>query len=268
MVNLLLAAALLTASPDDFALPDADPAIFVVQDADTTVYLFGTFHALDGRSDWFNDQVRSAFNQSQELVLETVIPEAPAAPIRPARHFSGQTLSMAPTASFLATTRMAISAGRANGMNVTKGADMLLRRAAELSGKRVEGLETLESQLTMFSRMPAGPAQLPRAGEPVETGPDGDAMRHLSDAMTEMQAAWNHGEQTVFVRMLDQLRQSSPVTYKMLFKDRNARWADWIAARMDTPGAVFVAVGAGHFVGDDSVLVRLAEMGIESRRID
>ena len=52
------------------ALPDADPAIWVVKDPDTTIYLFGTFHALDGKSDWFNDEVKTAFDQSQEVVLE------------------------------------------------------------------------------------------------------------------------------------------------------------------------------------------------------
>jgi hypothetical protein len=52
-----------------------------------------------------------------------------------------------------------------------------------------------------------------------------------------------------------------------MFTDRNARWADWIAARLQTPGTVFVAVGAGHLAGKDSVLVRLAQKGIESQRV-
>ena len=59
------------------ALPDADPALWVVRDADTTIYLFGTFHLLDGRP-WFNDEVRAAFDASDELVLEARIPENPA----------------------------------------------------------------------------------------------------------------------------------------------------------------------------------------------
>src|SRR5688572_18506865 len=52
------------------ALPDADPAIWVVKDPDTTIYLFGTFQALDGKSDWFNDEVKTAFDQAAEVVLE------------------------------------------------------------------------------------------------------------------------------------------------------------------------------------------------------
>src|SRR5919112_586826 len=80
MVNLLVAAALAAASPSaapDPAAAPAEPAMFVVRDADTTVYIFGTFHALDGQTRWFSDNVRNAFEQSNELVLETVIPEQP-----------------------------------------------------------------------------------------------------------------------------------------------------------------------------------------------
>ena len=84
----------------------------------------------------------------------------------------------------------------------------------------------------------------------------------LSTAMSDMQSAWKRGDQSVFVRMLDQLDSSAPETYRMMFTERNARWADWIGARLQTPGTVFVAVGAGHLAGKDSLLVRLAQRGI------
>jgi uncharacterized protein YbaP (TraB family) len=93
-------------------------------------------------------------------------------------------------------------------------------------------------------------------------------MSGLSKAMTDMQSAWKRGDQSVFVRILGQLEQASPDTYRMMFTERNARWADWVAARMQTPGTVFVAVGAGHLAGKDSLLVRLAEHHIESARIN
>jgi uncharacterized protein YbaP (TraB family) len=265
MVNLLVAAALAAASPQPTAAraPDADPAMFVVHDRDTTVYIFGTFHALDGQAEWFNDQIKTAFDQSGELVLETLVPDGPVK-ISPTPRFAPGTLSVTPSASFLATTRMAINAGRSKGMNVGNGADMVLRRAAQLDGKQLEGLETLDSQLKMFQRMPPAPAApAPRAGAPVESGP----MEGLSKTMAELQAAWKRGDQSVFVRMLGQLEQNSPDTYRMMFTERNARWADWVAARMQTPGVVFVAVGAGHLAGKDSLLVRLAEKGMPSRRV-
>jgi uncharacterized protein YbaP (TraB family) len=263
MVNLLVAAALAAASPavTPAAPPaDADPAMFVVGDADTKVYIFGTFHALDGQSNWFKDKVQNAFEQSNELVLETLVPEGPA----PLSAHPLPTSSVAPSASFLATTRMAINAGRTQGMQVDNGADMVLRRAAEQEGKNVQGLETLESQLAMFTRMPATEGTpAPQAGSPVNPNP----MQDLSKAMIDMQSAWKRGDQSVFVRVLGQLEQSSPQTYRMLFTERNARWADWIAARLQTPGTVFVAVGAGHLAGKDSLLVRLGQLGIQSKRV-
>ncbi|HJU77753.1 MAG TPA: TraB/GumN family protein, partial [Sphingomicrobium sp.] len=83
MMTVLLAAAIAAAAPGAPATAapaarDSTPALFVVRDADTTVYIFGTFHALDGRTNRFRNQVREAFNRSDELVLETVIPEGPA----------------------------------------------------------------------------------------------------------------------------------------------------------------------------------------------
>ena len=274
MVNLLAAAALAAATPSGMApaaLPverPGEPAMFVVRDADTTVYIFGTFHALDGHSQWFGEQVRQAFERSNELVLETLIPEE--------RSQIGQAIpgfrppSVTPSASFLATTRMAITAGRSQGMQVDNGADMVLRHQAEAEGKPVEGLETLQFQIDMFNRMPPGPtaavAPAPSPGQPVAA--DGSPMQSLSLAMSQMQAAWKRGDQAIFVKMLGQLKTAAPDTYRMMFTERNARWADWIRARMQTPGTVFVAVGAGHLAGSDSLLVRLAERGIPSQRVN
>jgi len=274
MVNFLIAAALATVTPAGMtssALPapaPAEPAMFVVRDADTTIYIFGTFHALDSRSQWFGEHVRQAFEQSNELVLETLIPEQPNGIVQAIPGFRPP--SVTPSASFLATTRMAITAGRSQGMQVDNGADMVLRHQAEAEAKPVEGLETLQFQLDMFNRMPATPAVAPaaapepRPGQPVAVA--ASPMQSLSLAMAEMQSAWKRGDQAVFVRMLDQLKTASPDTYRMMFTERNARWADWIRARMQTPGTVFVAVGAGHLAGKDSLLVRLAERGIPSQR--
>jgi len=266
MVNLLVAAALAAAMPTTApdAPPTDEPAMFVVRDADTTVYIFGTFHALDGQSQWFGNRVRDAFEQSNELVLEVVIPESPTPLGQIGPGFRGPTVT--PSASFLATTRMAINAGKAQGMQVGNGADMVLRHQAEAEGKPVEGLETLQLQLDMFNRMPSTPAVVP-APRKVQAPADAQ-MQSLSKSMAEMQAAWKRGDQSVFVRMLNQLNNAAPDTYRMMFIERNERWADWIRARMQTPGTVFVAVGAGHLAGRDSLLVRLAERGIPSHRVN
>ena len=270
MAIALIAAAVAAATPLPSApLRDADPAIWVVNDHDTVIFLFGTFHALDGMSSWFNDEIETAFASSDELVLETIVPghndPVPAfgAPTTPQRLRS---LSVTPSASFLASTRMAISAGRSKGMNVALGADMVLRDAAEASGKSVEGLESFEYQLSMFSRMPAGPAQAsPQPGATVENQ---GAMADLAKVMGDMQAAWNRGDSEVFTNMLEHMRTNAPQSYQVMFTERNRNWANWIAQRMQTPGTVFVAVGAGHLAGRDSVQVKLSQLGIRSARVN
>lgn len=269
MAHFLIAAAIAAAtvaSAPTTARPgfDADPAIWVVNDADTVIYLFGTFHALDGKTAWFNDEVETAFLASDELVLETIVPDiAQAAPTvtfqSPSRV---PNLGAAPSASFLASTRMAITAGRARGMKVDNGADMILRRAAEASGKPVHGLETFDFQLGMFGRMPKEPAQS------VAPKQDLSSVGNLAIVMGQMQAAWNRGDSGIFATMLDQMRTSSPESYHVMFTQRNSNWAGWIAERLQKPGTVFVAVGTGHLAGPDSVQAKLAQRGVHSARIN
>src|SRR3954452_15969270 len=110
MIGVFAAAALTTATPSTAGLAatdiasapvNANPAIFVVKDADTTIYIFGTFHALDRNGEWFNDQVKSAFEQSDELVLETLIPEHDGKPVIAGPAAPQPLRAVAPSASFL-----------------------------------------------------------------------------------------------------------------------------------------------------------------------
>ena len=61
------------------ALTDADPALWVVKDEDTTIYLFGTVHVLKPGLSWFDEAVKDAFDKSDEMMLELVMPEDQAA---------------------------------------------------------------------------------------------------------------------------------------------------------------------------------------------
>ncbi len=244
---------------------EAGPALWVVRDADTTIYLFGTFHALDSRSNWFSRNIRTAFDASDTLVLETLVPEDPAE-----LHavLSRQSLANEPRVgepvvdagrapSFVASAGQAMSAGRSMGMSVDLGADAVLRRAADAIGKPVHGLESFEFQLSMFGTLPAAP--------PPPTARHG--ANNLGKLMGAMQSAWKRGDNDNFAAMLATVRAQSPQTYKTLFVDRNANWASWIANRMTQPGIVFVAVGTGHLVGPDSVQSQLAARGISSARV-
>ncbi|WP_187107755.1 TraB/GumN family protein [Sphingomonas xanthus] len=231
----------------------ATPALWKIQDADTTIYLFGTFHTLDGRTAWFDQRIRHAFDRSGELVLETVAPADPASAGREAT-----TGADGRPKAFIAQTRTAISNGQQQlGLSVDHGADMVLRRVAESSGKPVAGLERFEDQLRTLASIPTAAAAQP----PVP------AIASPPVTMDGLLRAWKAGDTGAFSTMLAGFEAKSPVAYRMLIADRNSRWADWIAERLDRPGIVFVAVGSGHLAGKDSVQQRLAVRGIASTRV-
>jgi uncharacterized protein YbaP (TraB family) len=241
------------------------PALWVVSDADTVIYLFGTFHALDGRSQWFNRSIKAAFDASDLLVLETLVPEDPAElhavlsrnSLLEEPRVGDPVISPDRAPSFVASAGQAMSAGRSMGMSVDQGADAVLRRAANAVGKPVDGLETFDFQLRMFGSLPPPPSRA--KGSPVAGT--------MGDMLSYMQSAWARGDSATFASVLGNVRMQSPAAYKTLFADRNAHWASWIAQRMQQPGTVFVAVGTGHLIGHDSVQAKLAERGIQSARI-
>jgi uncharacterized protein YbaP (TraB family) len=242
------------------AAVEADPAIFVIRDHDTTVYLFGTFHVLSPDLQWFDGPVEQAFFESDELVVETLPAEQKAAlaalpptaaRIRPA------------ASSFLTSTQDAVRAGESQGMVLANGADMVLLRAAAAEGKTVEPLETLESQFAMIAAIPS------QASSPTPCA-EADCLKpadELGAAMVELQDAWANGDHGLFSAVLDEMQESAPDAYRILFVERNARWSNWVAGRMQHPGTAFVAIGSAHLAGEDSLLVRLAQRGLISRRL-
>jgi hypothetical protein len=52
-----------------------------------------------------------------------------------------------------------------------------------------------------------------------------------------------------------------------LIRQRNANWSKWIEQRMAQPGAVMIAVGAGHLAGRDSVVEMLKKDGYKVQRL-
>ena len=270
------------------AKPDADPAMWVVKDADTTIYLFGTFHGLDGKTDWFNDEVKTAFDASQEVVVEAILPEDQAAMqpliIKYAVDASGKTLTsklpaatktkyekamatigvpaqaFEPLEPWFVTMAITAVAGQKLGLKPEYGADMMITKAAKAAGKKVGELEGAEWQLSLFDKMPED-KQIVQLDQTL------DEVDKMGPQLKEMLGYWSKGDVEALAGMMNAGIDQTPEMYKMIFSDRNATWADWIGKRMDQPGTVFVAVGAGHLAGKDSVQDMLAKKGIKSEKV-
>ena len=283
---LLLSGTAMAAPP---ALPDADPAMWVVKDQDTTIYLFGTFHVGDGKVEWFNDEVKTAFDKSGEVYLELIPAEDPAsmAPLiqQYAIDKSGKTLTekLSPagraklaellggmgapanaldkfTPMFAAMTLVLVPY-QALGMTAEHGTEKKLMAAAKSSGKTLGELEGLESQLKMLSRIPEA-AQIASLEEMLASFEESPAM------IKRMVQYWNGGDAEGFASLMKEMQGSAPEVYKVMMTERNAEWAEWIDARLDKPGTVFLGVGTAHLAGADSVQQLLAARGIQSARVE
>ncbi len=284
-----LAAVLTPALPASAAtLPDADPAMWVVKDHDTTIYIFGTFHVLDGKTDWFNDEIRQAFDRSDEVVLEAIIPEDPAAlaPLmaKYAIASSGKPLteqlspearaklvkilgdSGVPAAALdkmkpgFAGMTVALLPYQKAGMSPEHGTEKTLTKAAKEANKPVGELEGIEAQLKMLEKIPES-AHV-RSLEQVL-----DKFEELPAMIADMKVNWNSGNAEGFAKLMNEMQASSPETFKVMMTDRNANWAEWIDQRLEKPGTVFLAVGTAHLAGDDSVQEFLGKRRIQSKRV-
>ena len=286
-----LAGALALAAPAfaDTSKPrDADPALWVVRDADTTVYLFGTVHFLPKDLVWFDEAVAEAFAASDELKMELLPVEDPAslAPlimklaVDPAGRTMAQRMTPEDHAAYVkAINALGLPAAQLEpmepwfiglqaasviymkaGLDPKSGAEEVLTQAARKAGKTITAFETPEEQFTMLDSTPEA-EQLAGVKDLAHRQDEGLAV------ISKMIEHWTRGEADETGRLMNEEMKATPETARILLTDRNARWAADIQARMDRPGVVFVAVGAGHLTGKDSVQDLLAQEGLKVKRI-
>ena len=86
-------------------------------------------------------------------------------------------------------------------------------------------------------------------------------------ALDELVSLWASGKPEELGAAMNEALMAHPIIAERMLWDRNVDWADWIVARLNEPGTVFMAVGAGHLAGDKSVQANLAERGIASTRV-
>ncbi|NYT40912.1 TraB/GumN family protein [Sphingomonas sp. R-74633] len=267
---------------------DADPAIWVVKDADTTIYLFGTVHVLKPGLSWFDEAVKAAFDKSDTVVLEMLEPDLPtmqalimktalAPATDPTLTEKLPEASRAPYAAALtdlgmpavaldrfepwfAAMTLSIAPLQKLGYDPNSGAERTITEAAKAANKKMVGLETAEEQLGFFDKLPAE-QQIKFLVNTV------DEYKNAGPTLDKMVVQWAAGDPVALGDTLNEEMRKTPDLAKVVLSDRNARWADWITARMAQPGTVFIAVGAGHLAGSDSVQTYLAKHNLKAERI-
>lgn len=265
---------------------DVDPALWVVKDEDTTVYLFGSVHILKPGLGWFDDGVKTAFDSSDQLVLELV--EPPAAEVQAlfgklAMDQQGKTLrskmndadravyeaamgklgipapAFDPFDPWAAAVTLSLVAMQKSGFDPNSGVEKQLTAAAKVSNKPIAGLETMEFQLGVFDTLP----EAEQIAFLVEAAKMIDDTSSMMDKMVDM---WASAETESLGQLMNE-GLTSRTLYDALLTKRNANWAKWISARMAKPGVTFMAVGAGHLAGPTSVQNLLPAYGLSATRV-
>lgn len=289
--SVLAVPALLLSSPvtaEDTPEPaeQTGPALWKAADEDTTIYLFGTVHALPPELQWFDGAIADALKSSDSVVTEIKMDESMAGEMQRLVMETGllpEGTSLRammeederadfdaamgklgiPAMAFdryepwYAGLMMSMLPLMQQGYTPDSGVEAVILR--EAGDKPTGALETLEYQIGLFDGLPED-AQLAFL---IEASRNVDDIKDQLDAMI---AEWVEGDAVELAKLMNEGMTDEDLADTILYK-RNRNWAEWIDTRLDDPGTVFIAVGAGHLAGDQSVQAALGERGIEVVRV-
>lgn len=269
------------------SLAQAEPAIWVVKGPHSTVYLFGTIHALQKDHPWRSAKIDAAIKDSGTLWLEIPDIDDPSAMqplimqlgLDPAHPLSSKLtpdqvakLTKAATGlpggeamlesmkPWLAGMMISLAPVLQAGYDPSSGVETELKPEFTSANKPVKGFETAEQQLHYFADM-SDKAQLNFLKSEL------DGADNAADKFKELVAAWYAGD----VVKLDALNNSDfrskyPDLYQLLVVKRNQNFATQIQEMLKDDGVSLVAVGAGHLVGKEGVPAMLEKAGYKVTR--
>jgi len=267
----------------------AEPAIWIVKGPHATVYLFGTIHALPKDQSWHSAKIDAAIQQSHALYLE--IPNVDdAASMQPALMQLGMDqahpLSTKLTPDQLAKlTKAAASAGLPGGeamlesfkpwlaalmlslvplmqagYDPNSGVELELKPEFVQANKPVKGFETAEQQMHYFSDM-SDKAQVDFLAAEL------DDFDSAIDKFKQMLAAWSAGDTDELDKLNNaEFKDKYPDLFQTLVVNRNQGFTTQIGGLLKGDGISFVAIGAGHLVGDEGIPAMLQKQGYKVTR--
>jgi uncharacterized protein YbaP (TraB family) len=267
----------------------ASPAMWKVADADTTIYLFGTIHLLPKDAQWRSAAFDKAAAGADTLVVETLIDENNLGPFIVELRRLGMSNGLPPLAERISPDkRAALEAAvtklgarmqdfdkvetwavafqllglqfREIGLDPGSGVETALKQQFAIGGKPIGELETNAEQLSYFDGL-SEKAQRLFLADVLE---DPAAMKAQFGGMLE---AWSRGDVPAIAKTFNSDLGDSPELKGALLDRRNANWARWVKSRLEQPGTVLVAVGAGHLAGGESVLTLLEKQGLKVTRV-
>ncbi|QCQ97198.1 TraB/GumN family protein [Brevundimonas sp. SGAir0440] len=259
------------------------PALWVVKDADSTLYLFGSVHVLRPTIGWSSPRVEAAFDSASDIWFEISNPDDQAAimPLIQQRGLSPETplssrltpqenaelaaaaqamgasaAQLQPMKPWLAALSLSVAPLIKAGYDPKSGVELVLKARAEAAGKPIHGFETIDKQIGILAGLPDD-VQLVFLRETLKD------YENAATKLDEMVEAWARGDVATLNRVtITEMKDASPALYQAVLVDRNTDWANQIQTLLEGSGTAFIAVGAAHLTGDDSVQAILQKRGV------
>ena len=260
------------------------PALWVVKDADSTLYLFGSVHVLRPTTGWASPRVQAAFDSASDIWFEISNPDDQAAIVpliqqrglsldtplssrltpeentqldEAAKAMGASAAQLQPMRPWLAALSLSVAPLVKAGYDPKSGVELVLKARAEAAGKPVHGFETIDKQIGILADLP----------DDVQLAFLRETLKDYDEAtvkLDEMVADWARGDVPAIERlMVQEMKTDSPALYKALLVDRNTDWANQIQTLLQGSGTAFIAVGAAHLAGPDSVQDQLKARGVD-----
>jgi uncharacterized protein YbaP (TraB family) len=261
------------------------PALWKIEKDGLSAHVFGTIHVLPRDVAWETEAMRSVMAGSDRLVLEATglddtagsqaifarLGQSPGLPpiaerVPPAQRPALEALirrgGLSETAlssyeSWAAAMLVSTVTQGELHLSGAEGVEPALTEEFRHAGKAVEGLETIEQQLSLFDRLPET-TQRRFLSETVGQAKDARAQ------FDRMMTAWLKGDMAAISRDFIAEIAPEPELVGPLLTDRNHAWADKVAAMKGRP---FIAVGAAHLAGPDNLITLLQQRGFRVTRV-
>jgi uncharacterized protein YbaP (TraB family) len=257
--------------------------LWKVQSGASVMYLAGSVHALTADAYPLNPAYQRAFDASSALVEEIDLAEAD--PLsgglgllakgiyQDGRTFSSavsrQTVTLVqeklkntplaldliqPMKPWMVMLMIEALGSQDAGLDPELGLDKHFYNLATDGRKQVIGLETAESQIDRFDKMPEAMQEQMLRSELAEMDTEKSSLRSIL-------TAWQTGDAAAIEKMLLASFTTNPAAYASLITERNRNWMPQLETCLRRSSPCFVIVGAAHLVGPQGLLAMLQQKG-------
>jgi hypothetical protein len=257
--------------------------LWKVQSGPRVMYLAGSVHALSANVYPLNPAFEQAFVASDTLVEEINLEQAGLLSLGPmllskamyqdgrtfdkvvsketvdlvTTHLKGTPMAaelIRPMKPWMVMLMLSAMQMQQAGLDPSLGLDQYFFDKAKASGKSIVGLETAESQIDRFDKMPESlQEQMLRSTL--------DEINLQSRELATTVAVWQRGDAVALERSLMSSLKKYPAAYQSLIVERNNNWMPQLEKCLARTTPCLVVVGAAHLVGPDGLLTLLQRKG-------